>query len=70
MPSKHSAAPAGDDGKPDGDGDEPKIGETVNVSGETVSQVGKHPDLPADVPVQAGTALDPALPAPPAKQAE
>jgi hypothetical protein len=44
------------------EGDEPKEGDALNLSGEEISQVGKHPDLPVDIPVQAGTALDPALP--------
>jgi hypothetical protein len=45
-----------------GEGDEPNIGVAFNVAGQEIAQVGKHPDLPPDVPVQAGTALDPALP--------
>ena len=35
-----------------------------NTSGEEIAQPGKHPDLPPDVPVAAGTALEPALPTP------
>ena len=41
---------------------EPMTGEAVGADGETVEQVGKSPDLPEDVPVQPGTALDPSLP--------
>ena len=45
----------------EGEGGAPKMGETLNLAGDEIAQVGKDPSLPAEVPVQAGTALDPSL---------
>lgn len=49
--------------------DSPHIGKAYDINGIEIEQVGKHPDVPPEVPVQAGSALDPSLP-PPATEAQ
>lgn len=53
---------------PEGQAAAPQSGKALNLAGEEIEQPGKHSDVPAEVPVQAGTALEPALAPPDAEK--